>query len=90
MNNVKGQTFKSLRKSIPDRRSSTCKDLRQERAWHTGGTARRHSGWEHTQPDGRKRAEAGGTGRVGHKGPVAIGDIWTCSKCNGKPWGEPL
>lgn len=54
MNNVKGQTFKRLRKSIPDRRSSTCKDLRQERAWHTGGTARRHSGWEHTQPDGRK------------------------------------
>lgn len=25
-------------------------------------------------------AEAGGTGSVGHKGPVAIGDTWTCSK----------
>lgn len=45
VNDVKGQPYKSVGKHIPARRSSVCKDLRQERTWCTGRTTRKHNGW---------------------------------------------
>lgn len=44
----------------------------------------------YTQPDGRKRAEIGGTGRAGHGGPVAIECIWIYLKLTGSHQAETL
>lgn len=45
VNDVKDQPYKSVGKHISGRRSSVCKDLRQERTWHPGRTTRKHNGW---------------------------------------------